>query len=143
KISFPSIAALALSSVAVMIAALPYRGLMLPLLSSEPRTRLISLGSIISGLLVLCYGLSTIAAEAQFFQGPDMPLEIRQLYITSELITILVSVLITTIGLRSAHYYGESIFYAEQERQAAEREGILRRIIQAVRGSLNLEDIFQ
>lgn len=146
KMSAPTAIAFIITSIAILVGTLPFGGLLLPLLSQHIKARLLAIAALLVGLGVLIYGIVSIALGVKFgnvTNGDMLNPDLRRLYVSAELATIVVSILVKTISLRALHYFNESSFYSDLRARALEREAILRDIIQTVHSTLELETVFQ
>jgi signal transduction histidine kinase len=139
------VAALVIGGI-LLLGSLPFRGLLLPLLSDIPRARLMAYFSLIMGLGVLFFGLSSIALFLHGSNAVDtsrLSLAMRHLYTMVILGANFVSIAMTVIALRAIRYFSQSMHYARYQAQAAKRESVIRHVVQTVYSSLELEEVFR
>jgi signal transduction histidine kinase len=153
SMSLPAALGFALTSAALLITTTPSSGLLTPLLSQEKRTRWTAATGIFMGLAVLLFGFFFTLQAISYIRDlglSESALELRRLYLSFEVITIILSVLVMSVTLRASAYLQQSLMYSRQKDStaalalyAAEREGVMRRIIQTVHQSLSLGDVLQ
>jgi signal transduction histidine kinase len=131
-----------MASLAILLGTIPYQGLLSPLVSSIPKVRWTGYAAIALGLFVLVYGVNAIAHLIE----PRRILEeltYRRSYVSFLLATMAVGMLTKTLGLRGAQYFNNAASQVAQQAQGIEREMAVRQMLQAVRSSLNLTEIFE
>lgn len=144
--ALPAGIAAVLTGMIILIATLPFRGLLLPILSDVLKARLMAHLSLGVGFIVFLLGLNSIAFSLNDGDVMDLSrlsLETRHLYTLSIMGINVASIAMTVIALRATRYFSQSMYYAQQQEQAAERETMIRQVVQTVRSSLNLEDVFR
>ncbi len=130
------------ASIAILLGTISLQGLLKPLISPVPKVRWMGFASIALGLLVLIYGVSAIAQLIE----PSRILEelvYRRSYVSFLLATIGVAMLTKTFGLRSAQSLNRTALYVRQMEQGLEQHRVIQQILQAVRSSLHLPEIFE
>jgi|GEM_PF-2675405 len=130
------------ASLAILFGTVPFQGMLKPLTSSIPKVRWMGFASIAMGLLVLIYGVNAIAQLIE----PSRILEeliYRRSYVSFLLATIGVAILTKTLGLRSAQSLNRTVLHVGQMEQGLEQNRVIQQILQAVRSSLHLPEIFE
>lgn len=153
SMSLPAALGFSLTSAALLIITTPSSGLLTPLLSYEKRTRWTAAIGIFLGLAVLLLGFSSTLQAVSYIRNlglSENALELRRLYLSLETLTLLLSVLVMSVTLRAAAYLQQSLIYSQQKDSttalalyAADRESVMRRILQTVHRSLSLGDVLQ
>lgn len=146
RMALPTALAAILTGIILLIGTLPYRGLLLPVLSTVPKARLMAYLSLGLGFGVLLFGLNSIALSLRYNNILDttmLSVDMRHLYTVSMMETTVVAILIKILGLRATRYFSESVYYAQQQQEAATQETTIRQVIQAVHSSLDLEESFK
>lgn len=129
-ISIPSILAFVLTSLALLAASLPYRGILLPLFSERPKARVMAVLAVVIGVLVFAYGFTSVSVSLSHIPEGTFKHGLQRTYILAELATIGITLLVEVLALRTIHYYDEAGFLAEQQALAAKRENEIRREIE-------------
>ncbi|MCE3233986.1 MAG: sensor signal transduction histidine kinase [Vampirovibrio sp.] len=118
---------------ALLVSTLPYEGLLLPLLSKEFKSRLLTGLVFLMSLLILAYGVSMVAVTSHFMSAYEISHDISFLYVGVETATVLAAMFMGLISLRAIHYRNESLYMARLEAQAARAmkhsEERLRRLV--------------
>ncbi len=133
-------------ALAILIASIPYHGLLLPAVVKERKVRVLSWLSILLSLLILIqggYNTYRSTAYQESFETVADTVAYEEIYSILELGSVLLATLIFTMSLRSLYYYCEAVHYSKLQQQAREREATLRQIMQAVYSNFDLEVIFQ
>lgn len=127
KMSFPNSIAFLLSSIAILIGTIPYRGLLLPILSQSPRAKALAYSSFFLGVGISVLGFQALALSLILHQVSDfsaMSTELKQLYIFLAFACAGSCVLVKVLGLRATHHYGGSLFFADLQSEATLNEQI-------------------
>ncbi len=145
RMALPTSIVALLTGIIILIGTLPFRGLLIPLLSHLPKARLMAYSSFVIGLSVLFLGWSGIALVLKYgdFGDKILNLELRQLCTAAILLTSAVAIGMKVIGLRATRYFSEATYYAQQQQEVARQEAVTRQIVQIVHSGLDLEEIFQ
>lgn len=142
----PSALAFIASGLAILIGSQPYGGILSPLFSPEFKVRAIAIGAIVASIGVVFLGLYSVFQINTNLEASRQGIEIvggNGLYAGLELGTILLALLVMIVSLRATYYYNETLFFARAEKRARQRETVLRETIQAIHGSITLEDTFE
>ncbi|WP_373533240.1 GAF domain-containing protein [Vampirovibrio sp.] len=131
-----------LVSIFTLISTIPYQGILHPIISPIPKVRWIVYAAIAIGLFILAYGINSIA---QLIEPRRLLEELayRRSYVSFILATITVAILTKALALRAAQYFNQAACQGLQQSQGIERERVIQQILQAVRSSLNLVEIFE
>lgn len=117
-----AIAAL-LISLALEIGPLPFKGVMLPLLSDIPKARALAILSVALGLGIVLFTLIGMALSLSAGRVSETSLlspQMRALYTGGILGANFVCVVIKTIGLRASRFLNQSMFYAAQQERVTQ-----------------------
>lgn len=122
-----------LLGVAMLVATLPYEGILLPLLSREFKSRVWAILVILLSVFMLMYGISTVMLTSDFMSLVQVHQDISFVYMGVEAATVTAALLVGLISLRAIHYRNESLYLARQEALAAKAmklsEERLRRLV--------------
>lgn len=135
KMTFPNSIAYLLSSAAILIATIPYRGLLLPTLSGSSRARTLAYCSLFLGVSISILGFQALALSLIYFKVTDfnaLSTELKELYILSVFACVCSCVLVKILGLRATYYYGGSLFLADLQKQAIRNEQVRSRQLENV-----------
>jgi PAS domain S-box-containing protein len=132
-----------LISLAILMGTIPVDGLLVPLASENRRVRIMAVASLIAGYSILIFNIANLSAAVGFIDFSHPGERLSRLIFSAELTSVLVSVLVTTLGLRAAFFYSEASSFAQQQRSLAERQIQFLKINQAIHSTLNLEEIFE
>jgi signal transduction histidine kinase len=124
KLSLPTAIAYLFASVAILIGSIPFGGLLSPIVSPSTFNRILAYMSLIMGFGVLMVGAHAIARFEDYimdYTNLAPRLELYRLYIDAEFVTTVQAILVTTLSLRTLHYFNKSAFYARQEALALQQ----------------------
>lgn len=145
RTSLPAAIAFIITGLIILIGTLPFRGLLLPVLSENRKARAMAMLSFAFGFGELFFGINSIAIALKMTESRELSGLGPQL---QHLLTIgliganVVSILISVIGLRATRYYSQAMFFARQQEEIAAQENVTRQIVQTIHGTLDLEEAF-
>ncbi len=132
---------------ALLFGTIPFKGILYPLISDFLPSRIAAISSIIVGYCVIFIGIYAIAHFESFnptkIINGYLDFAQKRFYVGFELITVFLAIIVKTASLQAIRNFDASTFYFKKQAQTAKREAVIRRIIQTVRSSLNLEEILQ
>jgi signal transduction histidine kinase len=129
KLSLPAAIAYFITSIAILLGTMPFNGLLVPFISKHRSRRMMALTALVMGYGVLGMGAYDIAQFQNYLnhtankfstQNPD------SLYVTSEFVTIVLAILVTTLLLRSIRYFDQSAFYAKEQALAKQEADLVK-----------------
>lgn len=148
NISFPAAIAFILVSGALLVGTIPFDGLLLPMVSEFRRNRLLGFSGFLLGIAAVVSGIYIVSQFEMHFilfgvtSSEEVPF-IRKLYVAAQLIIVLLASLATIGMCWASHLLDATMYYAREQEEGMKRESAMRRLLQSVHGSLDLEEVFQ
>lgn len=146
KMALPSGIASLITGLALLTGTLPFKGLMLPLFSNNGRARWLAIFTVILGVAVILFSISSIALLLAHSRANDLDLlraDLRHFYTGVILTSGLIAITIKVIGLRASRYLSQTTFLVKYQEKAYERERLKRTVLETIRQTDDMDQALQ
>jgi PAS domain S-box-containing protein len=145
KMAFPASLSAIFTGIALLFGTIPFRGLMLPLLSDFRNVRLLGWISLILGIGITLFALNSIALSLRYSHAmyTELSVDLRHIYTGALMASSVLGIILSMLGLRASRYLSKAQFFAHEQLRLLGQENLKRRLLEIIRSSLDLQTTLQ